>query len=66
MCPTFGVQFIGRHFFWDKHGALFAVMFDELVGPDDLVRVIDAWISSLDLKALGFSKAQTQVMGRPP
>lgn len=29
-------------------------MLDELVGPDDLVRVIDAWISSLDLKALGF------------
>ena len=46
--------------------ALFPLMLDELVGPDDLVRVIDAWISSLDLKALGFSKAQTQVMGRPP
>lgn len=46
--------------------ALFPLMLDELVGPDDLVRVIDAWIASLDLKALGFSKAQTQVMGRPP
>jgi transposase len=46
--------------------ALFPLMLDELVGPDDLVRVIDAWISSLDLKALGFSKAQTQIMGRPP
>ena len=46
--------------------ALFPLMLDELVGPDDLVRVIDVWIASLDLKALGFSKAQTQVMGRPP
>lgn len=41
-------------------------MLDELVLPDALVRVIDAWIGSLDLIKLGFSKAQAQIMGRPP
>ena len=41
-------------------------MLDELLGSDDLVCVIDAWIASLDFKALGFSKAQTQVMGHSP
>lgn len=46
--------------------ALFPVMLDDLVGPDALVRVIDAWIGSLDLGTLGFSKTQAQRMGRPP
>lgn len=51
----------GRH-----HAALFPVMLDELVGQDALVRVVDAWVGSLELKALGFGKAQAQVMGAPP
>ena len=34
--------------------ALFPLMLDELVSPDDLVRVIDVWIASLNLKDLGF------------
>lgn len=42
------------------------MMLDDLVAPDALVRVIDAWIGSLDLMALGFSKTQAQRMGRPP
>jgi transposase len=46
--------------------ALFPVMLDELVSPDALVRVVDAWIASLDLTRMGFSKTQAQVMGRPP
>jgi transposase len=46
--------------------ALFPVMLDELVSPDALVRVVDAWIQSLDLTRMGFSKTQAQVMGRPP
>jgi transposase len=46
--------------------ALFPVMLDDLVGPDALVRVIDAWIGRLNLTALGFSKTQAQRMGRPP
>jgi len=46
--------------------ALFPVMLDELVATDSLVRVVDAWVASLDLKMLGFAKAQAQVMGAPP
>ena len=45
---------------------LFPVMLDELVGQDALVRVVDAWVQALDLKALGFAKAQTQRLGTPP
>jgi len=49
-----------------QQAALFPVMLDELVAADSLVRVIDAWVGSLQLKALGFGKAQAQVMGAPP
>lgn len=45
---------------------LFPVMLDELVAPDAMVRVIDAWVETLDMPALGFAKAQAQLMGRPP
>jgi uncharacterized protein len=54
-----------------KHGesreqvTLFPIMLNELVGSDSLVRVIDAWVEALDLKALGFEKAQASSMGRP-
>ena len=41
-------------------------MLDELVAQDSLVRVIDAWAGGLDMKALGFGKAQAQVLGAPP
>jgi len=44
---------------------LFPVMLDELVAPDSMVRVIDAWVETLDMRALGFAKAQPHVMGRP-
>ncbi|GAB3655184.1 IS1182-like element ISPsy27 family transposase [Ramlibacter alkalitolerans] len=46
--------------------ALFPVMLDELVQQDALVRVIDAWVGSLDLHKLGFGKAKAQVRGAPP
>lgn len=49
-----------------EQAALFPVMLDELVGQESLVRVVDAWVGSLDLAALGFCKAQAQVMGAPP
>lgn len=49
-----------------QQAALFPVMLDELVGEEALVRVVDAWVGSLHLKALGFGKAQAQVMGAPP
>lgn len=45
---------------------LFPLMLDELVGQDALVRVVDAWVQALDLKALGFVKAQAQRLGAPP
>lgn len=46
--------------------ALFPLMLDELVSPDSLVRVIDAWVSSLDLVALDFKKAVPRRLGQPP
>jgi transposase len=45
---------------------LFPEILDEVVGVDDPVRVIDAFVDMLDLAALGFSKVATEEMGRPP
>jgi transposase len=45
--------------------ALFPVMLDELVAQDSLVRVIDAWCASLDLRGLGFAKSVPADTGRP-
>jgi len=45
---------------------LFPVMLDELVAPEALIRVVDAWVESLDLSALGFGRTQAAGMGRPP
>ena len=45
---------------------LFPEVLDEVVGPDDTVRVIDAFVETLDLAALGFSKVAAEEMGRPP
>jgi transposase len=49
-----------------QQAALFPVLLDELVGEHTLARVVDAWVEALDLKALGFAKAQAQVKGAPP
>ncbi len=49
-----------------QQAALFPVMLDELVESASLVRVIDAWVGSLDLAKLGFGKALAQRMGTPP
>lgn len=38
---------------------------DECVAPDSMVRVIDAFVEGLDLKALGFTKAAPARTGRP-
>ncbi len=46
--------------------ALFPVMLDEVVGEHALVRVVDAWVGSVNLVKLGFEKAQAQVRGAPP
>jgi transposase len=45
---------------------LFPEVLDEVVGRDDPVRVIDAFVNTLDLEELGFSKVAAEEMGRPP
>jgi transposase len=45
---------------------LFPEVLDEVVGGDDPVRVIDAFVAELELEKLGFSKAVAEDMGRPP
>jgi transposase len=45
---------------------LFPEVLDEIVGSDDPVRVIDAFVDGLDLAGLGFSKVAAEEMGRPP
>ena len=49
-----------------QQAALFPVLLDELVDAAALVRVVDAWVGSLDMARLGFAKAFAQVTGRPP
>jgi transposase len=44
---------------------LLAPSLDEIVGADHPVRVIDAFVDTLDMGALGFAKAVAAEMGRP-
>jgi transposase len=46
--------------------SLFPEVLDEVVGRNDPVRVIDAFVEGLDLAELGFSKVAAEEMGRPP
>jgi transposase len=39
---------------------------DEVVGADHPVRVIDAFVDTMDLRELGFSKVVAEATGRPP
>lgn len=45
---------------------LFPEVADDLVAPDHAVRVIEAFVDSLDLAELGFSKVSAEATGRPP
>lgn len=45
---------------------LFPERLDDLIGEDNPVRVIDAFVDSLDLGQLKFARIQVQAMGRPP
>ena len=45
---------------------LFAERLDELVSADAAVRAVDAFVDSLDMGALGFTKAVSLSTGRPP
>ena len=47
-------------------GTLFPERLDDLIGEDNAVRVIDAFVDSLDLKALGFARIEVKATGRPP
>jgi len=38
---------------------------DDYVGPDNLVRFIDAFVDGLDLAAAGFARVQSKETGRP-
>ena len=50
-----------------RHQAtLFPEALDDLIPNDHPVRVIDAFVNSLDLAALGFSKVVTATTGCPP
>jgi len=45
---------------------LFPERLDELIGADAPVRVVDAFVASLDMQALEFTKAAPLATGRPP
>lgn len=49
-----------------EQAALFPMRLDEAVPPDALVRVVDQWVGTLKMQALGFEKATPQVRGAPP
>jgi len=45
---------------------LYPEYLDEVIAADSAVRVIDAFVDSLDLAELGFSKIEAEATGRPP
>ncbi len=49
----------------NRHQSYFSSL-EEQVGPDNAVRLMDAFIDKLELEKLGFSKTVHQSEGRPP
>jgi len=45
---------------------LFPEALEEYVGAENPVRFLDAFVGSLDLRGMGFAKAQCADTGRPP
>lgn len=45
---------------------LMAPSLDEIVGAEHMIRLIDAFVDTLDLSELGFTKVVAADMGRPP
>jgi transposase len=45
---------------------MFPSVLDDYITEDNLVRFLDAFIESLDLKEMGFEKAEPRETGRPP
>jgi transposase len=60
--------FFMRHLTGDsrQQATLLPDTLEDYVDEDHPVRVIDAFVDTLDMKGLGFSKAETQVTGRKP
>ena len=51
----------------DRHQmVMFPEMLDDYVADDNPVRFVDAFVDSLDLRALGFERAVPKETGRPP
>jgi transposase len=48
-----------------NQGTLFPVVLDELVPPDHMCRVIDAFVEGLDIAKLDFERAHPAETGRP-
>ena len=52
---------------WDRHQTLLLPeRLEDYIAADNPVRFLDAFVASLDLRALGFAKATVQNTGRPP
>ena len=45
---------------------LFPERLEDYIAPENPVRFLDAFVGSLDLKALKFARAQVADTGRPP
>ena len=48
-----------------RHGTLFPVVLDDLIGADHVCRVIDAFVDALEISDLGFERAEAAETGRP-
>ena len=52
---------------WDRHQTLLLPeRLEDYLGPENPVRFLDAFVNSLDLRALGFAHAVAQHIGAPP
>jgi hypothetical protein len=45
---------------------LFATPLDEMIAPDNIVRVIDAFVDAINLEQLGFLQVRSHKRGAPP
>jgi len=48
-----------------SQSTLFSESLDDYIAPDNAVRVVDAFVNKLDLKGLGFDRAEPSTTGRP-
>jgi transposase len=46
--------------------SLLLITFDEIISEENPVRVIDAFVEILDIKAIGFKYSETKATGRMP